>query len=225
VGQFKLFSLDAGGGVDLELTHSDNVEVEHPMGRWERWYTEKWVDALATALTQPVRFFGPDSRAVYEIQHAGDQVVLERLLRLMQISRRHNERFDAAELDGAAPEDVEELYRELGHDWKAPAEELTNWEVCLLMVELSMVGPMGREGYEEYKRAFAHCFGLATYRTIFREEPLDVDECRMARWKEPSKHRLPPLDEEERAWIARFNAALKEPSLAEEFFRAEVVVK
>jgi hypothetical protein len=151
--------------------------------------------------------------------------MLERFVRLMQISKRHRERFKAAELDGAAPEDVEELYRELGHEWKNPAEELTNWEVCLLMMELSLMGPLGREGYEEYKRAFAHCFGIDAYRSCFRDEPLREDTCKMARWKQPSKHRLPPLDEDELAWIAQFNAALKQPSLAEALFRAEVFVK
>ncbi len=83
----------------------------------------------------------------------------------------------------------------------------------------------GREGYEEYKRAFAHCFGLEVYKSCFLDEPLRPDVCKMARYGRPRKHRLPPLDDEERAWIERFNEALKEPSLAEGLFGAGTVVK
>jgi len=226
--QYSLFALGHDGDVSESETKSANFNVEHPRGRWEQWYTEHWVDAMVAALTQPVRIFGPFSRDLHH-SPAGRKVdiILERLLRLMKISNRHRDRLDALQMDGGGDADFEDAYRELGHDWKKPALTLTNWETCMAMMETSLEGPLSRAGYEEYKRAFAHCFGLDAYKKCFDEEPLRLEDCKLARWQQPSKHRLPDLDEYEVRWIADFNQALKGNGhkLAEELFRAEVQVE
>lgn len=181
-----------------------------PPTRWEEFYTGKWIDALVWALTGPVTI-APALTGVAR-QHRHD-IVLERLIRLLQLGRRQREHFDAA-----PPEALDDLYRELGHEWTQLVDRWTNWEVCLILCEASFKAPLGRDAAEEYKRAFAHCFTLGEYRRVWslgneRAEPIDAEVCRQFRWEYRGK--WPLVDEAELAWIAGFNAALQDPDADE----------
>jgi hypothetical protein len=65
------------------------------------------------------------------------------------------------------------------------------------MMDASLKAPLRHAAFEEYKRAFDHCFGLAVYKSVSGDRLIDVDECRTLRWDNPKK--LPPLDEDELA--------------------------
>jgi hypothetical protein len=143
-------------------------------------------------------------------RHRGD-VVLERLIRVMKWSRELSHESEQAQ----SKTDLQEAYRRLIERKKDEMNRLTNWEVCFVMMECSMVAPLSRPMYVEYMRAFAHCFGLETYIKITDKfEPLRVSDLESARYDHKIATRFPRLDDDERAWIENFNrrgAALRWP--------------
>jgi len=213
-------------GGDKKSTPIETKPTPPDMSRWEKFYTEKWIDALVHALEDPVRV-GPTSiDAVKRMNYHGD-VILERLINLMKIGRQHDEKFKEMG-------DNDETYRILAHDWKEPAERLTNWETCFLMMDVSLCQPLPRYAYEEYKRAFAHCFPMKVFMQCFHstgahyiEGRIIENECEACRWA-VGYGKLQLLDDLEKEWIMDFNFRLQkeieEQELANSLFSTNVKV-
>ena len=90
-------------------------------------------------------------------------VFLERFLRI----KRWCDELKRETEEAQSKEDLQEAYARLLGLKKDVETRITNMEVCLVLMEASLEGPLSRWATEEYKRAFAHVFGLETYMRIW----------------------------------------------------------
>lgn len=133
-------------------------------------------------------------------------VFIERMLRVKRWCDELKRETEEAE----TKEDLQEAYARLLGMKQDVETRLTNMEVCLVLMECSLQAPLSSYVTEEYKRAFAHVFGLETYMRIWSTgtwpELIRVAELEAARYDGKIQRRFPRLDEAERAWIEDFNA-------------------
>lgn len=135
-------------------------------------------------------------------------VVIERFVRVFRWCKELREETEEAK----SKEELQAAYKRLLGLSKDAQERLTNWEVCFVLMECSLAAPLGYDVTEEYMRAFAHCFGLEGYQAVTKENeyrPLRLEQIRGARHESKIAKKFPVLDEQEIAWIERFNQALK----------------
>ena len=173
-------------------------EPQSQPGRWESWYTDKWIEALVDVFTAPVRIGREYPQT--GIRHRED-VIIERMVNLMRLHRHQQD-----ELDG---EPTEDDYHRWGKEWRGAGSRITNWETCILLCDASAMAPLTHEAVEEYKRAFAHCFSIDQFAQCWGSEVIRIADCELFRYH-AGYGKLPPLDEDERRWVEDFNSQVLE---------------
>ncbi len=139
-----------------------------------------------------------------EPRHHGD-IVLERFVVALKLLNELKEA--RANLEGHA--DAERQYAALLKKMTEERFVLTNREMCLMLCDLSLEGPLDTAATAEYMRAFAMSYGMDKYIEAhgLHEAPLlDYERCKMVRLYNSASRRFPHLDKGE---IDAFNAALR----------------
>jgi len=192
--------------------------------RWseasERRSFELFASLIVWAINGPVTY---EANALRSNKDGSDQMIqrhrmdleLERWVRVFKLVKQFSDEAEAAE----TKQEVRALLGRWSADIKDQTARLTNVEVCMVMMECSLIAPLSREATSEYMRAFAHVFGLEKFATLFGDPHvpgIDFNGCQLLRWSYgPAASRFPKLDEEEQAWIEDFNRRLKARNQAE----------
>ena len=205
---FELFQMSVSTEEPEPIVKQQKQEIKADLSYQERLYVETTIDAIVGVFTDPIKVGGP--RTIGLGLKNQSNIIIERMATLLERTRDHSELI-------ANADDENKAYSKARKEIQAIRERMTNWEVCLAFCEASLRAPLDRDAIEEYKRAFAHCYGVDTYYSIFAYEPIRVNGCKMTRYAIGFK-KLPPLDDKEIAWIKQFNRELKEFEQANDVF-------